>query len=580
MVPWLAAPLAFAGDISGAAVPPSHFLPVGEVVPGMKGVALTVLSGSRIEELPVEILAVMENALGPDHHLIIGRLSGERAEFTGVAAGMSGSPVYVDGRLVGALSYRLGIFTKEPIAGITPIEYMLGLGTGKPVVATGPSHRPERGMPVDAVAAGSALRPIQTPLVVSGLAPSLMEELAPSLEGLGSLMVAGSAGSGPAPARGPIRPGDAIAAQLVRGDIGLAVSGTVTYVEGDRVLAFGHGLLQSGYNEFPMARAEVYTTLASEAGSSKFIRVLEPVGSWQDIRLTGSAGVTSRIPEMLPLRVSVDMPSVDRSFTYEVARHRDWTALLVAIAVAGSLANTPSFSNDSTITVTSRIALEGHDDVVFENLYTGLGRGGSVALATAADTQAIFGAVYQNRFEAPSVRSVEISAEGVEEGRITFVEGVWPSRTEAAPGDEIVYHVRLRSWRGVVETRTFTCEVPEQTPRGPLRVLVGGGNFLASAERGILARQISGAGSLDQIIAVVNGLRRGDALYAKALRPLAGAVVQSEVLPGLPPSILTTLGTNRGAGEVATMTEATLWEASLPTDAVVVGGVVLTLNIR
>ena len=274
------------------------------------------------------------------------------------------------------------------------------------------------------------------------------------------------------------------------------------------------------------------------------------------------------------------MPSGTRTYHYEVARHRDWTSLLVAISVAGSLSNTPSFSNESTLAVKSRFKIQDHPDVVFENLYTGLGRGASAALATAADTQALFGAVYQNRFEEPVIRSVDVVAQGVDEGRISFVEGVWPSRTVASPGDEVRYHVRLRSFRGDIETRTFTYNVPAQAPRGDLRVVVGGGNYVATSERAILARQISGAESLDQIIRVVNDLRRGDSLYAKALRRQPGAVVHSEVLPALPPSILTTLRTNRGSGEVTTMTEVTVWEDSLQMDSVVVGGAVIKLKIR
>ena len=558
-------------------------LPLSQVRPGMQGVVRTVLSGDKIEELPAEVIAVMDNALGPGYDLILARLTGDRANFTGVAAGMSGSPVYVDGKLMGALSYRIGVFTKEPLAGITPIEYMLHIGEGgsAPPVASATTPASTEGDP--ASWDGMEVRPIATPLVVSGLAPGVLDRIAPGIEALG-LPVAGGGGGSDSLAGSddgrPVQPGDAIGVQLIRGDIGIAVSGTVTYVDGDRVLAFGHGLLQSGYNEFPMARAKVYAVLASDAGSSKIMEVTDPIGTWEDIRLTGSAGTTSRVPDMIPVKVSVKMPTIDRSFSYEIAKHTDWTPVLAAISIAGSLVNTPSFSNESTLDVKSRIRIDGHPDVVFENLYTGLGASGSAALSSAADMQSIFAAVFQNRFEKPVVRDLEVSAQGVEKGRISFVEGVWPSRTEASPGEDVRYNVRLRSFRGDVQTRAFTFHVPEQAPRGTLRILVGGGSFLASAERGILVRQITGAESLDQIISVVNHLRRGDALYAKALRRLPGAVVQSEVLPALPPSILTTLSTNRGSGEVATMAETTLWEDHVDMDSVIVGGTALALRIR
>ncbi len=553
----------------------------------------TVLSGDRIEELPAEILGVMENALGPGQSLILARLKGERAEFAGVASGMSGSPVYVEGRLVGALAYRIGQFTKEAVGGITPIEYMIDVANssspGSPEGAARPASTPAlplRGVPLDVApgagdATGAVLRPIETPLVVTGLPPQVLGYFVPQFQALGAVAVAGSGGAaGTAEPRSePVRPGDAIAAQLVRGDLSVAASGTVTHVEGDRVLAFGHPFLVSGPAEFSMARAEVYTTLASLAGSTKLVRVMEGVGTWEQIRLAGAAGVTSRLPEMIPLTVNVTTPGRERTYRYEVARHRDWTPLLAGVSIASSLVNTVAFTDESTIAVKGRIDLEGHPDILLEDLYSGLGGATSAAIATASDVQGIFTAIFQNRFEEPTVREIEITTEGIEESRLVFVEGVWPSREEAFPGDDVQFQVRLRSFRGDVETRSLTFRVPENAPRGNLRIVVGGGSYLTATERGILTRRLAGARSLSQIISIVNRLRRADELYAKAIRRLPGAVVQSEVMPALPPSVLTTLRANHGSRQVSTMAEDTVWEESVPMDSIVIGGAVLTLKI-
>jgi hypothetical protein len=562
----------------------------------MEGVVRTVLSGDRIEELPAEILGVMENALGPGQSLILARLKGERAEFAGVASGMSGSPVYVEGRLVGALAYRIGQFTKEAIGGITPIEYMIDVGRsassspGSPEGAARQASAPAsplRGVPLAAAPgargeSGALLRPIETPLVVAGLPPQVLAHFVPQFEALGAVAVAGSGGaaSDVEPRSDPVRPGDAIAAQLVRGDLSVAATGTVTHVEGDRILAFGHPFLVSGPAEFSMARAEIYTTLASLAGSTKLARVMEGVGTWEQIRLAGAAGVTSRLPEMIPLTVNVTTPGRERTYRYEVALHRDWTPLLTGISIASSLVNTVAFTDESTIAVKGRIDLEGHPDIRLDDLYSGLGGATSAAIATASDVQAIFTAIFQNRFEEPTVRAIEITTEGIEESRLAFVEGVWPSRKEASPGDEVQFQVRLRSFRGDVETRSLTFRVPENAPRGTLRVVVGGGSYLTTTERGMLVRRLSGARSLSQIISIVNRLRRADELCAKAIRRLPGAVVQSEVMPALPPSVLTTLRANRGSRQVSTMAEDTVWEESVPMDSIVIGGAVLTLKIR
>ncbi len=601
-VPILAAVLALLPVAAWPAPAAETILPLHEVRPGMAAVVRTVIQGDRIEDLPAEVVAVMENALGPGQSLILARLSGDTAAFIGVAAGMSGSPVYVDGRLMGALSYRFGAFTKEPIAGITPIEYMLDLA--RPAPAAGARRLPlsgaaaARDLPVasiplviqgdprapgaEGLSATAAMIPIESPLVVTGVPAEILQHFAGQFASLGAVAVAGGGGGGviaPAAPRA-VRPGDPIAAQLVRGDISIAATGTVTHVEGDRVLAFGHPFLMSGAAEFPMARAEIYLTLASLAASSKIARVTDTIGTWEQIRLPGISGVTSRTPALIPVSVTVRTPGRAAAYHYEVASHRDWTPLLVAISVAGSLVNTPAFTDESTLTVSHRLRLEGHPDVVVEDLYTGIGPGSSAALSVAADVQEIFTAVFQNRFEAPRVRSIELAAEGIEEGRLAFVEGVWPSRTEAAPGEDVQYHVRLRSYRGDTSTQTFTFNVPESAPRGDLQVVIGGAGYLLASERQVLARRVAGADDLDQIIGIVNHLRRSNVLYAKVVRRLPGAVVQSEILPALPPSVLTTLRSNRGSGDVAPLTEATVWENSIQTPSIVTGGAALILKVR
>jgi hypothetical protein len=248
--------------------------------------------------------------------------------------------------------------------------------------------------------------------------------------------------------------------------------------------------------------------------------------------------------------------------------------------VASSLVNTPAFTDESTLKVKGRVRLDDHPDVVLEDLYTALGGGPSAAVEVAQDVQGIFAAVFQNRFVTPQVRSIDLTAEGIEEGKLAFVEGVWPSRTEAMPGDEVYYHVRLRSFRGGVETKTFTFRVPAETPRGDLQVMIGGAAFLQAAERQLLSRRIAGADDLDQIIGVVNSLRASDALYARAVRRLSGAVVQSEVLPALPPSVLTTIRSNRGSGDVAPLAESAVWEDRLASTSIVAGGATVALKIR
>jgi hypothetical protein len=561
--------------------PPVALMALEEVRPGMVGVVRTVFEGGRLEEFQAEIVGVMDDFLGPGQDLILARLKGEHVEFTGVAAGMSGSPVYIDGRLVGALSYRLGAFMKEPIAGITPIRYMLDVSTSESS-ASRATHLPAR------VSSGPAdLAPIDTPLVAAGIPASLLHELAPELEklGLGGAIAGGSSGGAragtAAPSREPLRPGEPVAAQLVRGDMSFAATGTVTHVDGDRIYAFGHPSFINGAADFPMARAEIYLTMPSMQASTKLSRVMETVGTFRQSRLPGIAGVLGEGPRMIPVTLEVTSEGgSSRKFHYEVVDYREFTPTLVGMVTAASLVNTPWSSDEMTVGLSGRIAMRGHEDVQVNDLYTGFSASQSAAISLARDVQGLFGAVYQNRFEEPHVDSVELKLSSVEQGNLGIVEAVYPTRTEVEPGETVEFRVLIRPYRGSAYTRRLSYKVPEGTPPGTLSAYIGGAGLLSSVERNVLSRQVTQADGLDQLISVINHLRTNNNLYMKITRRLAGAVVQNEILQALPPSVYATLGGNRGAGEVTPLAETTIHEEALPLEHIVVGGLAVSLRVR
>src|SRR6202047_3877037 len=291
--------------LSGLLAAPPH-MSIGEVRPGMIGIGRTVFEGTRVEEFQVKILGVIENVIGTHRNLILARLEGGPLANTGVIAGMSGSPVYIDGRLIGAVSYALGSFSKEPIAGITPIEEMTAETTPAfrpasahlqidfpltPVSLVGAFrkalnwNRPFADRPADAQLVGltgiagiggrevgTLLRPIATPLVMSGFDPDLADRLGAAFRDQGFIPAGGPAGgsrAGDMPFDGPMKPGDAIGVTFVDGDFLLGGTGTVTHIDGDRVYAFGHPLYNLGATEFPMTRAYVYTVLPRLFSSSQ-----------------------------------------------------------------------------------------------------------------------------------------------------------------------------------------------------------------------------------------------------------------------------------------------------------------------
>src|SRR2546423_12800755 len=247
---------------------PTETIPVAQIHPGMRGVAYTVFQGTKPEPMSVEVLGVLKNANGPKGDIILVRLGGTKAEYTGVVAGMSGSPVYFDGKLAGAIAFRIGEFSKEPIAGVTPISEMLEISA----IDSTPTSVPVQVRSVPALAAKTSgpglpsnttqsfanyLKPIETPLVFSGFTEDAVQKFAPQFASQGVVPVMGVGSASDVAQPDPLLPGSAVSAVLVRGDMNIAATCTVTYIDAEHLLACGHPLLQFGMIDLPMTKAEV-----------------------------------------------------------------------------------------------------------------------------------------------------------------------------------------------------------------------------------------------------------------------------------------------------------------------------------
>src|SRR5882672_2165488 len=328
-VPWAVGTLGLL--IFGAGVPvfaaaaapetpasPVVLMPLDQIRPGMQGIARTVFEGSNLEEFKVEILGVLQGAIGPQQDLIVARLRGDKVEYTGVVSGMSGSPVYIDGKLIGAVSYRLGNFAKEPIAGITPIAGAAG-------------GAPRSGPEAPSLAAGGGfpggLQPIGIPLVCSGCDPGVLRYYAPIFEAYGLEPTAGG-GATTSPSSLPLLPGTAIGAALATGDMNVVGIGTLTYIDRNRVFAFGHPMLGTGPLEMPMTQAQVLLTFASSAASFKIANSTPPVGTIVQDGLTAIVGEVGREAPTIPVSVRVTSRGIRRDFHYAIMRSRAWSPVL------------------------------------------------------------------------------------------------------------------------------------------------------------------------------------------------------------------------------------------------------------
>src|ERR1041385_4644248 len=312
---------------------PVETISVDQIHPGMKGVAYTVFQGTKPEPMNFEVLGVLKNANGPKGDIILIRLVGEKVEYTGVVAGMSGSPVYIDGKLAGALAFRIGEFSKEPIVGVTPIADMLEINAldkspaveasaTKPAVANAAGKTAETGSPAnpfDSVQSfAQYLKPIETPLVFNGFSEEAVREFAPQFAAAGIVPVMGAGSVSEAKQPEPLEAGSAVSAILVRGDMDIAATCTVTYIDPQRLLACGHPLLQFGSVDLPMNKAEVLATLPSPLNAFKIVNTTERAGVFVQDRHTGILGVFGKQPDMIPVTLTIHGGNSTKEFHYEV----------------------------------------------------------------------------------------------------------------------------------------------------------------------------------------------------------------------------------------------------------------------
>src|SRR5713101_7501742 len=371
-------PLAILGFVAVFFVAPSpsaadsnEILPLDQVRPGMQGYAYTIFAGDQVEKFDLEVIGIMPNFLGPKQSIILVQLKGPKVEHTGVVAGMSGSPVYIEGKLVGALSLKLGVFTKEPIGGVTPIEDILHppvQAASVESVGAGPLAPPAETASRAGLPSGSALEPIETPLVFSGFQPAALQQFAPQIQNYGFVAAQGGTAA-PRPEDAHLVPGDMAGMVLVQGDASINSACTVTAVEADRVYLCGHPFLSLGDVQLPMARSRVLTTLSSDLASTKIVNVGGSIGTITGDHITAVTGKLGAPPAMIPLDLAVATKIGEKKLHFDVVNHPKLTPLLVAITTFNGLTQNAIYGEGTTLHLTGEIRLRGRTPVQIENTY-------------------------------------------------------------------------------------------------------------------------------------------------------------------------------------------------------------------
>ena len=587
---------AAAPETKPAAIP---MLPLDQIHAGMMGVAKTVFEGSNLEEFKVEILGVMKNAVGPQQDLILARLHGDKVEYTGVVSGMSGSPVYVDGKLIGAVSYRLGSFAKEPIAGITPIADMLRLaGPGRAAAGTRApdllgrfmasqagvdSALAETNPEATAMVAGGGplggLQPIGVPLVCSGCDAGVLRYYMPIFESSG---LEPTAGGGMTTGRSdlPLLPGTAIGGALATGDLSIVGIGTLTHIDGNRVFAFGHPLLGTGALEMPMTQAEVLITFASSAASFKIANSTPPVGTIFQDGLTAIVGEVGRPAPMIPVTVKVASHGATRVFHYDILRNRAWSPVVLALTTANSLTRTTEFDASDTLAMRCRIAVDGYPPVLYEDLYSSTSPAQPVHTLLANDAASLFNLLYNNRFEEARVRSADLEVDVLETSKVATMTSLRAARTEVRPGESLSVTAVLSLYRGRTWEETWNVVLPEDMRPGDTEIVVGSGPAIDSLDRRMLERQVVQAASLGDLVRLASRQRRARTLYLRMTRRAPTAVVRSEILPDLPLSIFSVFNNPRLSADTTLMGEAPILELPKDLDVVVAGGRRISIRVK
>ena len=561
---------------------------VDQIHKGMRGVAYTVFEGVKPEAMEVEVLGVLKNMNGPKGDLILVRLHGKKVEYTGVVAGMSGSPVYIDGKLAGALAFRIGEFSKEPIAGVTPIAEMLEINAldstptndpaasrstpSIPVKTSGPGES----APIQSVA--SYLKPIEAPLVFSGFSEETIRRFAPQFASAGIVPVMGAGSVSNVKQPEPLEPGSAVSAILVRGDMDIAATCTVTYIDPQRLLACGHPLLQYGMVDMPMTKAQILATLPSPMNAFKIVNATEPVGAFVQDRHTGIMGLFGKEPQMIPVTLNIHGGPADKQFHYEVLNNARLSPVAMMATVFNALRGMNEYGEETTYRLNGRISVNGYPDVALQNMYAPTDGSTPGAALVAMSLGDRFSRIFDNPYERPHINGVQLDVDLVRERRFARLENVHTDVTEARPGDEITVEAVLRPYRGERIVRQVKVHVPTSTSKGPLRILVSDGETLDRFRRNtaVLTRKLD----LSSTIALLNKEHYNNNLYVSLLEADPEAMVADKVMPTLPLSVMNVMEGMRGTQEMVVLGESSVNEASTPLDYVVSGAQLLTVTIK
>ena len=602
-------------DAPVASGPPQNaaIFPLSQVHRGLTGTAWTVFQGSTPEPMQVEILGVLRGARGPGQDMILARLRGAKADYTGVVEGMSGSPVYIDGKLLGSLSYRIGVFTKEPIAGITPIEQILevrdlaahdadlreaslGAGGESPADVSSPLPAPLTSSSENASSTPSAgmfddkttFEPMETPLVMSGLSPDAIRFWQQHTAGtsLDTIAAGGMAGTSspdssvtsPPPT---LVPGSAVSMQLVRGDVEISATCTVTYVDPKQLLACGHPVLEAGPVSLPMTTADVVTTVASPLNAFKIINTGQTIGSFTEDRESGIRGVFGAEAHMIPMHITVDAPEGSRKINVDILDLPSLTPLAMQVVLYQSLLETNDSSAALSYHLTGNIDLANFPPVPLDQWAAADAGLAPAPMMAALQAGQQFQQLYSNGARQGAVRQIDLHIQAVPRHvQVTLEQARMVSGNIIHAGDTIEVEATLRPWQQAERNVRVLVKLPARLAAGNLRLLVSDG---ATLDRTLQQPRL-GLGmpqaDLQTVLAEARNQHAADRVYVSILAPETQGEIDGQTLTSLPLSMANALEPLRNAQQAGLNGESAEVAGQAPAGGVLSGFQILNVHIE
>lgn len=547
-------------------------MPLKDIQPGMRATCKTVFQGTTVEEFELEIIDVIRN-FSPQNDVLLVRLLSPKAQKTGVVSGMSGSPVYIDGKLIGALAYRFGTFTKEAIGGITPIEQMLAilekeklreqerqmLGARQDFpLSLSLGSLVDRSKREEAFfaffsrnsiprTASHGLSPMQIPISVAGVPIPHDSRFFHRFEQLGFQLIQGGATAAKRDSDIPIVPGGAVSGVIFDGDVNVSAVGTVTHVDGNQVLAFGHPLIGSGAVSIPMAPAKILTTIASTYSSYKMAEVASVVGTIHQDRTSGVMGIIGSQPKMFPVNIRYKSPFQGQSqYQFRIASDKSLNAMIpffMWFAMSSTIEAARMGSGEFSTRLTGKITLANSEDVVIDNYFSGTQPGEDAGLSTL-EVAILTSTLLMNPFEPVEIEKIDLTFDSEFGSQAAEIERIWYDKSRVKPGDDLNLNIFLRPYQDNLVKISHQLKIPENLEPGTYIVLIGGASYITKFETSISPGKYI-PHDFEHLVNLLNQKRKNNVLTIQLRKPDYGTIIEDKEFTKLPPSILRTMNSRK-----------------------------------